>query len=63
MDNKLNGTQIWADGYSFMEVSETFITALGLHKGEAATPKPEAELNDVAAEPNFVAHGEPAGSW
>jgi hypothetical protein len=28
---KSNGTtQIWADGYSFMEVTETLMTALGI---------------------------------
>jgi hypothetical protein len=31
MDNRLNGkTQIWADGYSFMEVTETLLMALGI---------------------------------
>ena len=31
MDNGLNSkTQIWADGYSFMEVTETLLMALGI---------------------------------
>ena len=31
MDNRLNGeTQIWADGSSFMEVTETLLMALGI---------------------------------
>lgn len=31
MNNRLNTeTQIWADGYSFMEVTETLLMALGI---------------------------------
>ncbi|WP_407293781.1 hypothetical protein [Stutzerimonas zhaodongensis] len=38
MDNRLNGkTEIWADGYSFMEISETLLVALGIRAEE---PKP-----------------------
>ncbi len=35
MDNRLNGkTQIWADGYSFMEVTDTLLMALGIRLDE-----------------------------
>jgi len=35
MDNRLNGkTEIWADGYSFMEISETLLVALGIRAEE-----------------------------
>lgn len=43
MDNRLNGkTQIWADGYSFMEVTETLLMALGIHTEapQSSQPKP-----------------------
>ncbi|MGK9066471.1 hypothetical protein [Stutzerimonas chloritidismutans] len=64
MDNKLNGTQVWADGYSFMEVSETLITALGLRKGDATIPKAESEPHDTAIAADYDdAHTEPVGSW
>ncbi|MCQ4322202.1 hypothetical protein [Stutzerimonas stutzeri] len=40
MGNRLNGkTEIWADGYSFMEMSETLLVALGIRSEEA---KPSA---------------------
>lgn len=36
MGNRLNGkTEIWADGYSFMEMSETLLVALGIRSEEA----------------------------
>lgn len=54
MDNRLNGkTEIWADGYSFMEISETLLVALGIRVEE---PKPSelasrrAEVASSAAE-------------
>lgn len=41
MDERLNvKTQIWADGYSFMEVTETLLTALGIRTENS----PESEL-------------------
>ena len=45
MDNRLNGkTEIWADGYSFMEMSETLLVALGIRSEE---PKP----SDLSSRP------------
>ncbi|KJJ62538.1 hypothetical protein RT21_14835 [Pseudomonas sp. 10B238] len=47
MDNRLNGkTEIWADGYSFMEMSETLLVALGIRSEE---PKP-SDLSSRPAE-------------
>lgn len=43
MRNKLNGTsQIWADGYSFMEVTETLLTAMGIRLDEQPKSEPES---------------------
>lgn len=43
MGNKLNGTsQIWADGYSFMEVTETLLTAMGINMDEQQPPQTDA---------------------
>lgn len=51
MEDRLNaGTQIWADGYSFMEVTETLMMALGIRPTHPA--KPDA---------GRVEHSEPAG--
>jgi hypothetical protein len=42
MVNKLNGTtQIWADGYSFREVTEKLATALGICVDGCQSAKPE----------------------
>jgi hypothetical protein len=42
MDNRLNGkTQIWADGYSFMEVTETLLMALGIQTEDCQSSQPE----------------------
>lgn len=39
MDTKLSSsTQIWADGYSFMEVTETLLMALGIRSNDAFEP-------------------------
>lgn len=49
MDNKLNGSsQIWADGYSFMEVTETLLMALGMRSNDSESIEPA------------LGHGEPA---
>ena len=41
MDNKLNGSsQIWADGYSFMEVTETLLMALGIRSNDSQSQAP-----------------------
>lgn len=51
MGNKLNGTsEIWADGYSFMEVTETLLTAMGVHMTEPKVS--EAAVSRV--EPAFL---------
>lgn len=48
MGNKLNGTsQIWADGYSFMEVTETLLTAMGIRMDE----QPQSESEPLRVEP------------
>jgi|InoplaM2SPM_1038590.scaffolds.fasta_scaffold20213_1 hypothetical protein len=49
MEDRLNvGTQIWADGYSFMEVTETLMMALGIRAASANTAKPEADRAEPA---------------
>jgi len=56
MVNKLNGaTQVWADGYSFREVTETLATALGICMDDSQSAEPE--LNPTAQNPS---NGEPA---
>ena len=56
MVNKLNGaTQVWADGYSFREVTETLATALGICMDDCQSAKPET--NPTAHHPS---NGEPA---
>ena len=50
MDNRLNGkTEIWADGYSFMEMSETLLVALGIRAEEAKPPEPSSRRADLAS--------------
>lgn len=54
MGNKLNGTsQIWADGYSFMEVTETLLTAMGIRMDAEQQQAPQVESTRV--EPAFMA--------
>jgi hypothetical protein len=49
MDNRLNGnTEIWADGYSFVEMSETLMVALGL-RAEDAKPSQSTSRRAEAA--------------
>lgn len=49
MVNKLNGTtQIWADGYSFREVTETLATALGVRMNDDQAAEPKADRADTA---------------
>ncbi|WP_029404715.1 hypothetical protein [Stutzerimonas stutzeri] len=51
MDNRLNGkTEIWADGYSFMEMSETLLVALGIRAVEPSPPKSPSRRAEVASE-------------
>ncbi len=41
MDDRLNvKTQIWADGYSFMEVTETLLSALGIRTEDSPESEP-----------------------
>lgn len=48
MDNRLSGkTEIWADGYSFMEISETLMVALGLRSEERKPSEPSSGLAEV----------------
>ncbi|HCJ28952.1 MAG TPA: hypothetical protein DHV63_06600 [Pseudomonas sp.] len=53
MDDRLNvKTQIWADGYSFMEVTETLLMALGIRTedGQESEPgRPEPAASKVKA--------------
>ncbi|MCP9340503.1 hypothetical protein [Stutzerimonas xanthomarina] len=50
MNNRLNGkTEIWADGYSFMEMSETLLTALGIRAEEPKPPEPSSRRADLAS--------------
>ena len=53
MEDRLHAeTQIWADGYSFMEVTETLLMALGIRAAEPPPGKPEpgrAEQGAVSA--------------
>lgn len=52
MDNRLNSkTQIWADGYSFMEVTETLLMALGIRPDD---PDP-SKSKPARAEPTASA--------
>ena len=51
MDHRLNGkTEIWADGYSFMEMSETLLVALGIRAEEPNPPESASRRADVTAE-------------
>lgn len=53
MENKLNGTtQIWADGYSYREVTETLITALGLRIDDSKPLQPELGRAEPASSIN-----------
>lgn len=48
MGNKLNGTsEIWADGYSFMEVTETLLTAMGICMDTEEQKAPQIESTRV----------------
>lgn len=50
MDNRLNSkTQIWADGYSFMEVTETLLMALGIRPDDPGRGEPEPAQPEPAA--------------
>ncbi|AHL77702.1 hypothetical protein CH92_21515 [Stutzerimonas stutzeri] len=50
MDNRLNSnTQIWADGYSFREVSETLLMALGIRSDDPDAGKSELGRVEPAA--------------
>lgn len=63
MDNKLSGsTQIWADGYSFMEVTETLLMALGIRSNDAqsqvaATSRVEPAAAPIEAAPDVSLEG------
>lgn len=51
MENRLNAkTQIWADGYSFMEVTETLLMALGIRSEDT----PSVELEPGQTEPHTL---------
>jgi hypothetical protein len=53
MGYKLNGTsEIWADGYSFMEVTETLLTAMGTHMDQKQTLQTEAPYVESTLLPN-----------
>ncbi len=48
MGNKLNGTsQIWADGYSFMEVTETLLAALGIRTDDQQAPEQQSRQTET----------------
>lgn len=50
MDSRLNGkSEIWADGYSFMEVTETLLMALGIRSGESQATEPSPDRVEPAA--------------
>lgn len=55
MDDRLNvKTQIWADGYSFMEITETLLMALGVRTEDCQTSesepgRPESATSTVKA--------------
>lgn len=50
MENKLSGsTQIWADGYSFMEVTETLLMALGIRSNETRPSEPASARTEPTA--------------
>ena len=50
MDNKLNGSsQIWADGYSFMEVTETLLMALGIRSNDSQSQEPVSGRTEPAS--------------
>jgi hypothetical protein len=60
MVSKLNGTtEIWADGYSYREVTETLITALGLRLHGLDPSQPEPGRAESAAS---MGNGSPNGS-
>ncbi|MFG3454338.1 hypothetical protein [Stutzerimonas stutzeri] len=60
MDNRLNGeTQIWADGYSFMEVTETLLMALGIRSESGQTTETRMERTETVAK---IAQDEAAGA-
>lgn len=52
MDSRLNGkSEIWADGYSFMEVTETLLMALGIRTNDRQATEPLLTLTEPAASP------------
>lgn len=49
MDSRLNGkSEIWADGYSFMEVTETLLMALGIRSDDRQAERPSHEQAEPA---------------
>lgn len=50
MDSRLNGkSEIWADGYSFMEVTETLLMALGIRAGDRQSSEPSVDRAEPGA--------------
>lgn len=56
MDDRLNvKTQIWADGYSFMEVTETLLMAMGIRSEDGRDAEPAQQT--AAAADRLAGHG------
>lgn len=54
MTNKNSTTQIWADGYSFMEVTETLMMALGIRSDDGASATPEPQRVEPTPPPSYT---------
>lgn len=60
MISKNSTTQIWADGYSFMEVTETLMTALGIRSADGASATPEPQRVEPTPPPGYTLSDAPA---